>query len=201
MAIEIIHAPGDPFANSFASREEINTILAARMPLDPAWETTGDASAQRIIMATRIIVAHFSGRKVLVRPKSGEPYYLIGREWTGEIADDIQSLPWPRIGMFDRFGRAIDPGEIPYDLKVAQAELAGQLGSGDRTLDNDIIAQGIKAIKASSVELEFRDDMDFSSSSASVIPQSVFDLLVPSWYTEERVETVGTGKRARLWNL
>lgn len=203
MPVTIISTPGAEDANSFASREEINDIIAERTPFDPAWETTGDLAAQKIITATRLIVAQFSGRKQLIRTKGSDPYYLIGRVWTGEISTgivegEIQSLPWPRVGMCDRFGRAIASNEIPYDLKVAQAELAGQLSANDPLTDNDVIAQGIVGIKAGPVELRFRSDMELSGS--DVLPQAIFDLLVPSWYTEERVEAIA-GKRVRLWNL
>lgn len=198
MPITINATPGDPAANSFATRDEINAILAERIPFDPPWETTGNEAARKIITARYLIEREFGGRKRLVRPKTGNPYYVIGRVWTGTIASDTQSLSWPRIGMVDRYGREIDSDDIPYDLKLAQAEIAGQLHT-DRTLDNDIVTQGITKIKAGPVELSFRDDMDFSLSYA--IPQAVFDIIPSSWYTEERVEEIVTARKARLWNI
>lgn len=198
MPIEIKPTPGAADANSFASRDEINAILAERIPFVPPWETTGDEAARKILTARYLIEREFSGRKRLVREKGKAAYYIIGREWTGMIASDTQALSWGRIGMVDRYGRAIPTGEIPWDLKVAQAEVAGQL-STDRSLDNDIIVQGITKIKASSVELQFRDDMDFSAS--YVIPQAVFDIIPASWYTEERIEEAVASRRARIWNL
>lgn len=198
MPITIKATPGASDANSFATQAEINTILAERIPFDPPWETTGDEAARKIITARYLIEREFSGRKRLVREKGKSPYYIIGRAWTGTIASDTQALSWPRIGMVDRYGRAIDSAIIPDDLKRAQAELAGQLHT-DRSLDSDIIVQGITKIKAGPVELGFRDDIDLSTSYA--IPQAVFDIIPPSWYTEERVEEVMTGRRARIWNL
>lgn len=198
MPVTIVSTPGAADANSFASREEINAIIAERTPFDPAWETTGDLAAQKIITARMLIESQFSGRKRLIRPKNGDPYYLIGRTWTGEIATFTQVLSWGRKGMYDRYGREIPEGEIPWDLKIVQAELAGQLSAISPLTDNDVIAQGIVGIKAGPVELKFRNDMELSGS--DVLPQAIFDLLVPSWYTEERVEAIG-GKRARLWSL
>lgn len=197
MPITIIETPGASDANSFASRDEINAILADRIPFVPPWETTGDEAARKIITARYLIEREFSGRKRLVRPKQDNPYYVIGRVWTGTIATATQALSWGRIGMVDRYGRAIVDGTIPMDLKIAQAEVAGQLHT-DRSLDSDVIAQGITKIKAGSVELQFRDDMDFSAS--YVLPQSVFDIIPQSWYTEERIEEI-SGRRARIWNL
>lgn len=198
MPITIISTPGASDANSFASRDEINAILAERIPFDPPWETTGDEAARKIISARYLIEREFGGRKRLIREKGKSPYYIIGMVWTGEIASATQALSWPRIGMVDRYGREIDSDVVPNDLKIAQAEVAGQLHT-DRSLDSDIIVQGIVKIKAGPVELGFRDDMDFSSS--YVIPQSVFDIIPASWYTEERIEEVLTGRRARIWNL
>lgn len=198
MPIEIKSTPGATDANSFASRDEINAILAERIPFDPVWETTGDEAARKIITARYLIEREFGGRKRLVREKGKVPYYIIGRVWTGEIATSTQALSWGRIGMLDRYGRAIPDGEIPWDLKVAQAEVAGQLYT-DRSLDSDIVVQGITKIKAGPIELGFRDDIDLSTS--YVIPQAVFDIIPPSWYTEERIEEVLTGRRARIWNL
>lgn len=198
MPITIVSTPGAANANSFASQAEINTILAERIPFDPPWVTIGDEAARKIITARYLIEREFSGRKQLVREKGKAAYYIIGRIWTGTIASTTQSLSWPRIGMVDRYGREIAIDAIPNDLKLAQSELAGQLHT-DRSLDNDIVIQGITKIKAGPVELGFRDDMDFSPSYA--IPQAVFDIIPPSWYTEERIEEVLTGRRARLWNL
>lgn len=198
MPITIVSTPGAANANSFASQAEINTILAERIPFDPPWVTSGDEAIRKIITARYLIEREFSGRKRLVREKGKAAYYIIGREWAGTIASDTQSLSWPRIGMVDRYGRAIASDAIPTDLKLAQAELAGQLHT-DRSLDNDIIIQGITKIKAGPVELGFRDDIDLSTS--YVIPQAVFDIIPPSWYTEERIEKVLTGRRARIWNL
>lgn len=201
MPIEIISTPGAANANSFASREEVNAYFAHRLPLDPPWVTTGDSAAVKIIMAARIIESYFSGKRTLIRPTKkgeGEPYFIIGPSWTGEIATSTQSLSWGRIGMFDHLGRVIATGVIPSRLKEAQAELAGQLGIDDRTLDNDIIASGISSIKASSVEIKFRDG--FSADSLNLLPTAVIDLLVPSWYTAESIEYL-RGRRARLWNL
>ncbi len=69
---------------------------------------------------------------------------------------------------------------IPQELKDATAELAGQLGTTDRTLDNDVIVQGITAIKAGSVGLNFKQAIV-----PQVIPDAVYNLLPQSWLTDE----------------
>lgn len=69
---------------------------------------------------------------------------------------------------------------IPHELKEAVAELAGQLGIADRTLDNDIIVQGISSLRAGPVSLSFNKDI-----MAQVIPDAVYNLMPIDWLTEE----------------
>lgn len=72
---------------------------------------------------------------------------------------------------------------IPQALKDAQAELAGALGTADTTLDNDVIVQGLKSVKAGSVSLTFKDMIE-----RHVLPDMVWNLMPPSWFTEEVIE-------------
>lgn len=186
MPIEIISEPGSTTANSYASRSEVNAYLATRLPLDPAWETTGDAAAIKIIMARRMISAAFSGRKVLVTgPK---PYYIVLPKWTSRITYPTQAIDWPREDMYDENGILLPSTANPIRLKEAQAELAGLLGTGDRTLENEILTSGLSELKAGPVELKFRADF---RDTANTLPPSVLNLLVPSWYTAESIEYVG----------
>jgi hypothetical protein len=69
---------------------------------------------------------------------------------------------------------------IPQELKEATAEFAGQLGLGDRTLDNDVIIQGITSVKAGSVSVGFKNEII-----AQVIPDAVYNLMPQSWLTDE----------------
>lgn len=73
---------------------------------------------------------------------------------------------------------------IPQDLKDSVSEMAGQLSLGDRTLDNDVSAQGITSVRAGSVAVTFRDGYI----DPKVLPDAVVNLLPPSWYTEETYE-------------
>jgi hypothetical protein len=69
---------------------------------------------------------------------------------------------------------------IPAALKEATAEFAGQLGSTDRTLDNDVIVQGITSVKAGSVAVTFKNEIN-----PQVIPDAVYNLMPQSWLTDE----------------
>jgi hypothetical protein len=71
-------------------------------------------------------------------------------------------------------------------LKDATAELAGQLHLADRTLDSDVVAQGITSVKAGSVAVTFSGKSTVDIMRA--IPEIVHRLLVPSWITDELFE-------------
>jgi hypothetical protein len=85
--------------------------------------------------------------------------------------------------MYDVNGNAIASDIIPIDLKNATAELARQFKVGDRTLDNDVSVQGLTSVRAGSVGLTFKEMVE-----AKVLPDAVFNLLVPSWLTDELIE-------------
>lgn len=74
---------------------------------------------------------------------------------------------------------------MPQELKDAEAELAGQLGIKDTTLDNATIVGGITSVKAGSVAVTFREDL-----LAYVLPSAVLNLMPASWFTEESIESV-----------
>lgn len=182
MAIEVVATPNSATANSFITLDEYAYYHARRFPLDPPVVVTGDVAARNVIMATRVLCAMVVPRKTMRWDKEGKPFYYTSRAWTGTIATATQVLAWGRDGMLDRLGRAIANNVIPQELKDATAELAGQLGNSDRTLDNDVAVQGITSIKAGSVALTFKEMI-----SVQVLPDMVLNLMPPSWFTDEIV--------------
>lgn len=78
---------------------------------------------------------------------------------------------------------------IPQALKDALSELAGQLGNADRTLDNDVVVQGLTSIRAGSVSLTFKDIIE-----SRVLPDAVWNLMPPSWFTDELIEPAWTAQ-------
>jgi hypothetical protein len=82
--------------------------------------------------------------------------------------------------MYDANGNVIPSNVIPQALKEAEAEFAGQLLKGDRTLDNDVIVQGLTSVRAGSVALTFKDSIV-----AQVVPDLVINLMPVSWLTDE----------------
>lgn len=177
----IIATPAASNANSFETLIEAEAYFATRLSL-AGWDDADDKNVL-LIMSTRILNAFGRPFKKLMHNKDGDAYYYTRRQWTGVPATTTQSLSWPRIGMLDANGNAIASTAIPQELKDAESELAGQLGETDRTLDNEIIVQGITSIKASSVALTFKEMIQ-----AQVVPDAVWNLMPPSWFTDEIYE-------------
>lgn len=174
MALTIVATPGAANANSYLTAVEDSAYQESRLWAD-AGAAYGDDQLKAIIMATRLIDAHFSWAGVDAAIAKGE---RIARAWTGMASTATQALCWPRTGMYNRNGYAIASGEVPQALKNAVSELAHQLVVGDRTLDSEISVQGITSLRAGPVSLSFKDTIE-----AKVIPDAVVALLVPSWYT------------------
>lgn len=179
MALVLDATVGGVASNSYLTLVEAQNYFDARLPL-AGWDTAVDQTVL-LVMATRVLDALAQPFKTFF---PGPPaYYRVRRKWTGVVSTPTQKLAWPRIGMFTQNGVAIDPATIPSALKEATAELAGQLGTGDRTLDNDVIVQGLTAVRAGSVSLNFKDTI-----MPQVIPDAVYNLLPQSWLTDELYE-------------
>jgi hypothetical protein len=187
MAITLVETPGAANANTWASLAEYKSYIETRRP-QLSWfaaalgGTTIDEQLKiDLVQACRLIDRSF--------------------DWTGTIADDIQILMWPRLGMVDRAGRAILSTVNPRDLKDSQCEMAVQLHSDDTDLlsDDEVEKGGIASVKAGSVEVEFQERDTSTLEGADVvvrqagsqfnymsdsIPAIVRRLLVPSWYRE-----------------
>lgn len=182
MALMLDATVGGAASNSYATVVEADAYFEARIDLPTPW---GDSDASKdtlLVMGTRVLDAAFRGQRILV-PASGavRAYWKIGRKWEGSPATLTQRLAWPRTGLLHDNGSVVAADEIPWELKDALAELAGQLGGTDRTLDNKIITQGITSAKAGSVAVTFRNAVIFPAT----LPQAVIDLVPPSWYEEE----------------
>lgn len=167
---------GGAASNSYLTLAEAATYFEMRTTV-PGWETA-DEQEVLLMMATRVMDA-------MARPHSTyypgpPPHTITSGAWTGAPATTTQRLAWPRTGMYDQNGNVIASNVIPLDLKYATAELAGQLGTADSTVDNSVQIQGITSIRAGSVALTFKDMIE-----RHVIPDMVYSLMPSSWFTEE----------------
>jgi len=177
---------GGANANSYETLEEAAEYFDNRLPIVPPWAPTGDASERLLITATRTLNNMFRGGRTLVK-KGTDSYYIINRKWKGQRATTTQRLDFPRIGLVDADGNAVPSDSVPQEIKDATSELAGQLGAGDRTLDSDVVVQGIKSVSAGSVSVSFKDDV-----SAQVLPDAVVNNIPPWWYDDEQIELTNT---------
>lgn len=181
MAATIDATVGGANANSFETLAEATAYYETRTAVD-GWDN-GDQTVL-LIMATRVLCAMVRPLRSLVQPMNGQPaYYVTRAAWTGTPATSTQKLAWPRIGMYDANGNEIPSTVIPQDLKDAQSELAGALGTADSTLDNDVLVQGITSIRAGSVALTFKDMIE-----QHVLPDFIWNLMPASWFTDELYE-------------
>lgn len=183
----LVATANSPNANSFLTLAEGQTYWDTRLQTG-MWEDSEDQT-MALILATRMLVMMLAPRREFIPPSSGQDgYFMIYPTWTGLPATATQALPWGRIGMFDINGNAIPTTTIPQELKNATAELAGQMSKADRLIDSDTAVKGLTAVKAGSVALTFKDNV----STLKVLPDVVYNLLVPSWITDVRVEGMYT---------
>lgn len=181
----IVATPNAANANSFLTLAEGQAYWDTRLFTTP-WDDSDDQTAA-LILATRTLVSLLAPRREFVPPSGGAAgYFIIRPTWTGAPATATQALPWGRAGMLDRNGNVIGPTVIPQELKNATAELAGQMSKADRLVDSDIAVQGITSVKAGSVAVSFKNDIRV----LKTLPEVVLDLLVPSWLTNELIESM-----------
>jgi len=175
----LVATPGAANANSYETLAEALAYFETRTEV-AGWENADDQEVL-LMMGTRVLDAMARARKTYVPANKGvAAHFITRRTWTGAPATTTQRLAWPRTGMYDANGNAIASNVIPQDLKDALSELAGALGTSDSTLDNDVIVQGLTSVKAGTVALTFKDMIE-----RHVLPDFVYDMMPPSWFTDE----------------
>src|SRR5688572_8720086 len=163
----LIATPGAVNANSFETLAEFNTYLSERLFSETASAATDAKKEAALIMSTRLI-----GRWFI---------------WNGMVWTQTQSLPFPRLGLVNANGQPIPEGVVPQELKDAESELALVLlnaGTTDVTQASD--TAGISKIKASSVEITFKDVKD--TLAGKVMIDTVTMLIPLSWYSATIVD-------------
>lgn len=153
MALILNATAGDPNANSYCTLAEARAFYAQNVYAIDDKISDDLALTAALVDATQLLDDHY--------------------DWFGTAASLTQALLWPRNGVFDAKGAYIPSTAIPDRVKKATAEMARQLLLSDRTADNDVETQGIKRLKADTIELEFRDN-----TGPKVIPDRVADMLL-----------------------
>lgn len=170
----LVATPGAADANTYATLAEADSYHAGHVHAS-AWAVPSGERAQALVMAARLLDA-------------------MPGAWTGVASSATQALGWPRQGMVNRNAFPIASGEIPVELKNAQAEFARQLLVQDTTESNVVVAQGITSLKAGPVALTFKERaenylaLQQRDALNAMIPDAVRMLLVPSWLVDPRDE-------------
>ncbi len=94
------------------------------------------------------------------------------QEWTGSKTGDPQTLDWPRTGVSDPEGNAVDSATVPQFILDATCELALALIQ-DLTVQTDAdTSSNIKGLKAGSAEIQY-----FKGKSGPRFPTIVHELI------------------------
>jgi hypothetical protein len=107
--------------------------------------------------------------------------------WEGAALDDQQRAVIHATRLLNAtftWMTAVGVTEFPTRLKEATAEFALHLIATDRMGDNEVVRQGLTQLKAGSVDLKFRENLDDYDSNdiPNIIPDAVKRLLLPEWY-------------------
>ncbi len=184
MAVTLVATAGASNANSYLTEAEATAYFDTRL-FSEAWDLAAD-KPKALMFATRVLDSALLAYKRFVPEANGvAAHYRSRPAWSGTPSTTTQALAWPRTGMYDANGNAIAVDAIPQALKNAVAELALQLLGGDRTLDNDVIVQGLSSLRVGPASFSFKDNIE-----VKVIPDAAWNLMPPSWFTEELIEAV-----------
>ena len=104
----LVATAGASNANTYCTRTASTQYDDDHPQSGTTWSSaSNDLKDQSLLMATRLMDEHI--------------------EWTGAPSDVIQVLNWPRSGMWDRNGNAMDSDSIPNGVRDATAEFARQI--------------------------------------------------------------------------
>lgn len=160
MALTLVATVGGANSNSYATVAEGDTYHESRLNAS-AWTAASSTNkAIALVMATRTLDTMYEWE--------GAPSYCLTTD---------QALSWPRWAVLNKERDdyiAVDV--LPVQLKNATIELARQLLVADRTIEGDIDAQGIKRLKAGSVDIEFSGKILLKP-----IPDAVQNM-IPTWW-------------------
>lgn len=159
MACAIDDTVGGASANSYASIADTTAYYESHLYGDAWTDASADEQCRALVMATRMLDTWF--------------------DWQGDVASSTQALLWPRDGVYGPSGYEEATDEIPALIREAVMELARSLLLSDRTADSETETQGIEALKAGSVALQFR-----AGTVAKPIPDAV--LVKASHYGTQR---------------
>lgn len=108
-------------------------------------------------------------------------------DWNGAVTTTTQKLAWPRSGLWNRNGYALDDETLPEPIRDATAEFARQLLVSRRADDNPTEAESLAELKAGSITLTFSDSGTYNK----IVPDAVYHL-IPEMWGKPRGRRMGT---------
>jgi hypothetical protein len=104
--------------------------------------------------------------------------------WTGQATSPDQALAWPRVGMVSTTGYPIPDNVIPKEIKYMTMELAFRTYSEGSTGSSSTGDQGLKRVKAGSVEVEYFNPGDVETT-FSLVPTDIKMYGNQSWFCSD----------------
>jgi len=110
--------------------------------------------------------------------------------WLGGRVDNVQSMDWPRVGAYSKFGTEYAPTDIPKEVKQAVYELALSSLDIDRMADSDLA--GLSMVQAGPLVIK-TDAKDQNSDAVQPIPTKVWNI-ISHLATQSSTGTVRLGR-------
>jgi len=154
----LVATAGSASANSYTTVAFADQYHLDRPAVGTTWSTaTADQKTAALLWATKLLEQYF--------------------EWYGFVTDSTQALLWPRTGLISlNRETSLDDSTVPTQIQWATAEFARQLLASDRAGDSAVETQGIKLLKAGSIRIDFKDNVQ-----AKPIPDVVVNLIPDFW--------------------
>lgn len=151
--MSLVATVGDASANSYVTEAEAEIYMSDRVHAED-WEEFEDKA------------------KLLITSSSIIDWYI---PWKGLVATAIQSMQWPRTGVYDKFGNEFATTVIPTEVKIAVFEMALSSLEADRTADGDL--NGLSEVRASTLLLKTDTPTKGYSTASEVIPAKIWKIL------------------------
>jgi hypothetical protein len=149
MAPTVVATAKDPNANSYCDEDFAADYFDGRL-------NAGAWSADPALQPTALVMATMR---------------LEQEKYKGTRSTQTQALKFPRIGVTDDDGVALNPDVVPVDVKRATCELALAMlaaGTGDITAGTGL--EQFKSLAVSSIRLDLRDPIASKSDAPGLYP-------------------------------
>lgn len=143
--------------NTYVSQSAADTYLGDTVRA-ANWATTSpEAKAQALISATKILDRQL---------------------WQGTKTSGAQALQWPRTGVTDKYGSAVDPSVVHQQVKDAECELAFDLSQDSSLEESGGQGTNTKRLAAGSASIEyFRPTGGVNGEGSARFPANIMELI------------------------